>query len=486
MRKKTARAVPGRRKGRKWKVVLAGGALILVAAALSPGGEKEKARTEAYQAAAPATKAKIDAKEQKALRKDLNAELHGAFTHAVPNDATGSWRIYIMRSEKTGAEVAADYYRAYFEDDGEIHFLINKKLGTTTCLKYMAGQIFADEYGYADKSEKDAKALLTGGILGSYMIDPATGAVEDLNASEDPDSGDPGDPGEEKSPAALRAELDARVGGTCGEPIGGRKTYYVSTDEESAAFALDYYNAYFENDEEVHYIINEGLGTSAKIEVLGDDLFLSVNPYQGRDGAPGLGQYTVSRKTGKVQDLSKPDLPPEEEEEEKAPSKKMVKKAQKYLKKAGYYDGDATGKLNKATKKAVKKYRKAAGLPVSTEIDDELISSLKSENFGLPAATEPPLEVIDIMPEATATPVPTEPPVQELAAAGGEYPFEDYGERQTADTWVLNTESMKIHHPGCRKVSEIAPENYATSNLTIGELEAMGYTKCMLKGDFGK
>ncbi|MBR1931309.1 MAG: hypothetical protein IJ833_07565 [Lachnospiraceae bacterium] len=57
-------------------------------------------------------------------------------------------------------------------------------------------------------------------------------------------------------------------------------------------------------------------------------------------------------------------------------------------------------------------------------------------------------------------------------------------QQQTEDTYVLNTNTMKIHHPYCKSVSKIKPENYATTNLSIAELEAQGYTKCGQKGDW--
>ena len=51
-------------------------------------------------------------------------------------------------------------------------------------------------------------------------------------------------------------------------------------------------------------------------------------------------------------------------------------------------------------------------------------------------------------------------------------------QQQTMETWVLNTSSMKIHHPGCRSVASIKPENYAVSSQSLQELMSMGYTTC--------
>ena len=53
-------------------------------------------------------------------------------------------------------------------------------------------------------------------------------------------------------------------------------------------------------------------------------------------------------------------------------------------------------------------------------------------------------------------------------------------QQQTTDSYVLNTspDRMKIHYPNCSDVTKIAPENYSTSNLSISELEAQGYSTC--------
>ena len=53
-------------------------------------------------------------------------------------------------------------------------------------------------------------------------------------------------------------------------------------------------------------------------------------------------------------------------------------------------------------------------------------------------------------------------------------------QQQTINNYVLNTnpDRMKIHYPSCNYVTQIAPENYATSNLSVSELESLGYTTC--------
>lgn len=78
------------------------------------------------------------------------------------------------------------------------------------------------------------------------------------------------------------------------------------------------------------------------------------------------------------------------------------------------------------------------------------------------------------------------PPAEELGntavpASSGNNNFDTYdnaSQQQTDFTYVLNTNTMKIHHPSCSSVKKIAPHNYATSNSTLEELFAQGYTTC--------
>ena len=62
---------------------------------------------------------------------------------------------------------------------------------------------------------------------------------------------------------------------------------------------------------------------------------------------------------------------------------------------------------------------------------------------------------------------------------GSNFDTYDIAEQQnTSETYVLNTSSLKIHHPSCNDVRKIKPENYATSSSTLDELRAQGYTTC--------
>lgn len=95
-------------------------------------------------------------------------------------------------------------------------------------------------------------------------------------------------------------------------------------------------------------------------------------------------------------------------------------------------------------------------------------------------------------PEITETVVP-ETPVQTVdtasensttdtnSAQGGGSNFDTYNnaeQQNTTETWVLNTSSNKIHHPSCKSVKKIAPQNYSTSSESLDVLLSKGYDTC--------
>lgn len=51
-------------------------------------------------------------------------------------------------------------------------------------------------------------------------------------------------------------------------------------------------------------------------------------------------------------------------------------------------------------------------------------------------------------------------------------------QQETANQYVLNTNTKRIHIPSCSSVAKISPKNYGTSNQSIGELELQGYQRC--------
>lgn len=61
------------------------------------------------------------------------------------------------------------------------------------------------------------------------------------------------------------------------------------------------------------------------------------------------------------------------------------------------------------------------------------------------------------------------------------YGFDTYNiteQQNTDETYVLNTSTLKIHHPNCKDVPKIKPSNYATSSESAETLISQGYSIC--------
>ena len=81
---------------------------------------------------------------------------------------------------------------------------------------------------------------------------------------------------------------------------------------------------------------------------------------------------------------------------------------------------------------------------------------------------------------AAATAATTTTKSSKSSSSSG-YGFDTYNipeQQDTEDTYVLNTSTLKIHHPTCKDVPKIKPANYATSSASTAELMAQGYTLC--------
>ncbi len=61
------------------------------------------------------------------------------------------------------------------------------------------------------------------------------------------------------------------------------------------------------------------------------------------------------------------------------------------------------------------------------------------------------------------------------------YGFDTYNipeQQNTTETYVLNTNTLKVHHPTCNDVKKIKPENYSTSSESTQTLTSKGYSLC--------
>ncbi len=98
----------------------------------------------------------------------------------VRNDVTGNWRIALISENIQMQDYAVDYYKEYFEDDKEIHAIVNFNYNTTTKLSVVGDSIDVTVYEYVDKEEHDAKKLFGGKLLKEYFVNIKTGEIEEI------------------------------------------------------------------------------------------------------------------------------------------------------------------------------------------------------------------------------------------------------------------------------------------------------------------
>lgn len=100
----------------------------------------------------------------------------------------------------------------------------------------------------------------------------------------------------------------------------------------------------------------------------------------------------------------------------------------------------------------------------------------------IPPTPEPTPEPTTVpTPEPTAESTPQSVTAENNSGSGSDSNFNTYNnteQQNTEDTWVLNTNTKKIHHPNCRSVPKIAPKNYSTSSESLDTLKSQGYTTC--------
>lgn len=111
-----------------------------------------------------------------------------------------------------------------------------------------------------------------------------------------------------------------------------------------------------------------------------------------------------------------------------------------------------------------------------TEIVEMPEEDSATEETEMQPAAESNTEIVEEVPASEPNPADNA-----SGQSNGESNFNTYNnteQQNTAAQYVLNTNTLKIHYPDCNSVPKIAPDNYGTSDLTVEELQAQGYTTC--------
>lgn len=112
------------------------------------------------------------------------SEIDIYFWGEVRNDVTGNWRYSSTADDIDIENYALSYYKEYFENDNEIHCIVNFTRKTTASLKVYGGMIFLSLYDYVDGEEHDANLMFSGTPLIDYIIYTDNGDIEKVETTD--------------------------------------------------------------------------------------------------------------------------------------------------------------------------------------------------------------------------------------------------------------------------------------------------------------
>ena len=96
------------------------------------------------------------------------------------NDSTGNWRVSTIAENIDIQEYALDYYKKYFENDNQIHAIVNFNYNTTAKISVVGNLLDVTIHEYVAKEEHDANLLFSGAVLKEYHVNMETGEVEEI------------------------------------------------------------------------------------------------------------------------------------------------------------------------------------------------------------------------------------------------------------------------------------------------------------------
>lgn len=118
--------------------------------------------------------------DKEELQKQIKDDENLVFMGNVRNDVTGNWRLSEYASSDQFQNFALDYYKAFFEDDKEVHAVINMSTKVTASISKIGDTLYISLYEYVDGEEHDAKELFTGMFYKEYWINTITGEIEEI------------------------------------------------------------------------------------------------------------------------------------------------------------------------------------------------------------------------------------------------------------------------------------------------------------------
>jgi hypothetical protein len=151
---------------------------------LSPYASSQNSKVASTSKAS--TEVTFELLEKEKLRSTLKDKYDVGEPAPFIRDATGKWRIVKIANGTPPADYAVDYARAYM-NEGDIHFVVNFFLNTTTMFRQSLGVIEAKTTEYVDGEEHDASTIGEGLLLDDVLFEILTG--KQITADADSDAG---------------------------------------------------------------------------------------------------------------------------------------------------------------------------------------------------------------------------------------------------------------------------------------------------------
>ncbi len=116
--------------------------------------------------------------DKEVLQAQLSDEQGLSILGEIPIDVSVRCILSNYTSENTPDTFALDYYKAFFEDDHEVHAIINEFLGITTRVACDNGMLFVTVFQYHQDDERKTIDIFYGKPTSEYVININTGDIE--------------------------------------------------------------------------------------------------------------------------------------------------------------------------------------------------------------------------------------------------------------------------------------------------------------------
>jgi len=100
------------------------------------------------------------------------------FSDSVPNDVTGNFRKALISENINFNDYALSYYKKYYNNDKEVHAIINSSNQTSICINSYGYRITVTVHEYIAGEENNAKLLFSGKLKNQYFIYIDNGDIE--------------------------------------------------------------------------------------------------------------------------------------------------------------------------------------------------------------------------------------------------------------------------------------------------------------------